>query len=48
MERVIEYMSDSILNASHDFCITMDTQLKKAMTDAGPATDDLNKKLFDD
>ena len=48
MERVLEYMSNSILNASPDFCITMDTQLKKAKTDAGPATDDLNKKLFDD
>ena len=43
-----EFLSDSTLNASHDFCITMDTQLKKTMTDAVPATDDLNKKLFDE
>ena len=32
MDRVMEYMSYSILNSQHDFCNSMDEKLKDAMT----------------
>ena len=48
MDRVMEYMSDSILNSQHDFCNNMDDKLKTAMIDTITATDDINKKFFEE